>query len=460
MRCLLSWLLPLSACAGCDASPDPATCTTTAVDAASVSASVDDAYPTFATVALTAGEPVEVRLYASAEGAPDVPGPTRGVEGDVTLPLRGLRPETAYTIHVVDETAGGCEVATTSLTTGAIEGDPSGFDVLEDDGTHEGFLAIATLTSGTGVAGVTVVDAGGAAVWHWQNPEGVGGVLHFSEPTPDGDAFRVLFDDPGYPENARVVTVDWTGETSERSIDGIHHSLTQKVPGVAYAAFVHVSREVPGFGARCGANDDWVVGDAIVEVGADGTVTEVWNAFDHWSIECHEGMYPVTGGTDWTHLNALDYDPDDDAWLVSSYWYGELVKIDRATGEDLWRLGTGPDADCVEQIERAHGSEFTDLGVAVYDNGHSGGARMVELEVDWATGACSVAGEIFGEAEATTLGDVDVTGGRWFTAWGDLGELKVAEDEAVLWHAKVTDEFAEEHGGFVVASVDWLPVLE
>lgn len=85
-----------------------------------------------------------------------------------------------------------------------------------------------------------------------------------------------------------------------------------------------------------------VLGDALVDVDANGTPDWVWNAFDHLDVNRHPFLFP-----DWTHSNALLYSADDHNLVLSVRHQNWLLKIDfedgKGSGNVLWHLGEGGD---------------------------------------------------------------------------------------------------------------------
>ncbi|MFZ5480090.1 MAG: aryl-sulfate sulfotransferase [Myxococcota bacterium] len=481
MRPCVWGILALAGCAGTSPKPDPepaaddtgtSGCTRAGLVADVAATLVDGA--TFAEVTGTLGEAADVTVWATAEGGPDVAGlGLAGEAGAFATPLRGLRGETTYTVHVQATSAGGCEVVATELLTGDVAGEPPTFDVATDDGTHEGFLAVTYTTTGDVTEGIAVIDRGGVPVWNFVNTKARGALL-FSEPAAEGEGFLAVFSNPANPPSAHVGYVGLDGEVADDLVlYGAHHTATQKVPGVRYATVAEVRQEVPGVGETCGTGLDTVIGDQIVEVSDDGTATVVWDAFeDGWDLTCHDFMDYGGDANDWTHFNALDYDAARDWWLVSVYWYGFVAVIDRQTKAVVFTLGEG--GDCEASLEKQHGAEFTADGIAVYDNG---GGRMLRYELDWDTflaggsDFCWLREEVAHPdgGRSNTLGDVDVDGaGRWYTAWGELSEIAVVTedlgvhgDAAISWHGDVSyeSEYVEDHGGFIAESIAFLPDL-
>lgn len=64
-----------------------------------------------------------------------------------------------------------------------------------------------------------------------------------------------------------------------------------------------------------------------------------WRSWDHFDIRDQSQFIDITGGGfDFPHINAIDVDTDGNI-LFSSRSLSEITKIDRETGEFIWRLG-------------------------------------------------------------------------------------------------------------------------
>jgi arylsulfotransferase ASST len=88
-----------------------------------------------------------------------------------------------------------------------------------------------------------------------------------------------------------------------------------------------------------------LLGDAIVDLDPNYNVVWLWDTFDH--LDTSRFPYGYTPTSDWTHSNALYYDPVDGSLLLSSRHQAWVMKIDynngTGTGNILWRLGWGGD---------------------------------------------------------------------------------------------------------------------
>jgi hypothetical protein len=97
--------------------------------------------------------------------------------------------------------------------------------------------------------------------------------------------------------------------------------------------YVDMSNIVPG-----GQPNAVVSGLIIQEIDANKNVVFQWRSWDHFQITdaWHENMYSTH--IDAVHGNAIDLDVDGNI-LISSRHLDEITKINRSTGEVMWRLG-------------------------------------------------------------------------------------------------------------------------
>ncbi len=123
-----------------------------------------------------------------------------------------------------------------------------------------------------------------------------------------------------------------------------------------------------------------VTGDIIIELDETGSVVWQWSTFDHLDTSRFPGPLSKAaahGSYDWTHSNALAYDAEDDAILLSVRHQNWVVKISHATGQVIWRLGAEGDFELTNSDDGAgwfysqHAPELLAYGsILVYDNGN------------------------------------------------------------------------------------------
>ena len=180
-------------------------------------------------------------------------------------------------------------------------------------------------TATDGVPRYYVLDSRAAVVDSIEGGNGYVADLHELEVLPDGHLLLMCYD----PETVRMDSI------------------------------------VPG-----GKPDATAIGLVVQELDAQRRVVFQWRSWDAFAIsDVVDPSIPLTGQTiDYVHGNALSVDVDGNL-IVSSRHMNEITKIDRRTGEVLWRFGG-----------RASNNQFTISGdprgfshqhhVRVLPNGH------------------------------------------------------------------------------------------
>ena len=84
-------------------------------------------------------------------------------------------------------------------------------------------------------------------------------------------------------------------------------------------------------GSEAGAQ---ATGSIIQEIDASKRVVFEWHSLDHIAL-----TDSLVVGEDYTHVNSVTIDPTDNNVLVSFRHTSEIVKIDRRTGQIIWRFG-------------------------------------------------------------------------------------------------------------------------
>ncbi|HEX2786498.1 MAG TPA: aryl-sulfate sulfotransferase [Ignavibacteria bacterium] len=96
---------------------------------------------------------------------------------------------------------------------------------------------------------------------------------------------------------------------------------------------VDMSQIVPG-----GPEGSSVIGVIIQEIDPDKNVVFQWRSWDNFEITDADNINLFTSKIDFCHANAIEIDYDDNI-LISSRNMSEITKINRRTGEIMWRLG-------------------------------------------------------------------------------------------------------------------------
>ena len=124
----------------------------------------------------------------------------------------------------------------------------------------------------------------------------------------------------------------------------------------------------------------------IQEVDENGNLVWAWDSWDHTPIT-HTNQSLTTSLVDYDHCNAVEQDNDGNV-LLSSRHLDTITKIDRTTGDILWRLGgVANDFTFTNDSGFAlqHDIRRLDNGrITLFDNNTAarGYSRAVEYEID------------------------------------------------------------------------------
>jgi hypothetical protein len=133
------------------------------------------------------------------------------------------------------------------------------------------------------------------------------------------DTYQVVgaYEPVGYPADGHDIII----RTNGNAIMLIHDQRT-----------VDMSQYIEG-----GKKDATVIGCMIQEIDSDGDVVFEWDGWEHYEIT--DTVQPLdTDPLAYTHCNSIALD-DDGNLLLSNRNLEEVTKIDRKTGEIIWRLG-------------------------------------------------------------------------------------------------------------------------
>jgi hypothetical protein len=310
--------------------------------------------------------------------------------------------------------------------------------------TAPGYIFVAPEEGDAGQGGSLILDNKGQVVWfrplrhpilptsramnfEVQNYRGRP-VLTWGE-TP-GE--YVIFDD-SYHEIARF--------TAANGHNGDHHEFLLSPQDTA---LITIFNAVPQDLTSVGGSQDSVAMQGIIQE-LDIETHEVlfeWQSIDHVSLEetyvkPTEDHYP---GIDYFHLNSIDVEPDNNL-LISARETSAVYKIDRKSGEIIWRLG-GRKSD----FEMGPGARFAfqhdarrlpDGNISIFDNGslvfENGTPKAVEesraivLELDEERMRASLVHEYANHQHADAAGNTQVLpNGNVFVGWGralDISEF-------------------------------------
>lgn len=431
--CVFTLCLALSACGGDESNGEPG-------DPSGVTAELSEHITTVVNVSWTTSS--ETRGVVEYGPTPDL-GSSTPLEADAAtehrLPLLGLKPETEYFFRVTLEDER--KSAVSSIVTGSL---PVNLPVLTggDGGENDLFTLVPVLGSTTAV---TMLDPDGDIVWYYEDDRD----LDFYRARLSVDGKSIVYNaasvsgDPA--DNSELVRVSLDGsESSSVAVPLLAHDFVEHPDGTLGAIVVEY-RDFEGSELR---------GDKIVEVSPDGsqtTVFSVWDCFDP-ALTAHD---EIEHG--WTFANALDYDPEEDAYYLGMRNFGSIVKVDRSSGRCEWVLGTygaragqcGAErcftfASGSERFWHQHQFEVRGDRVLVFDNDGSTEreSRVLEYELDFDSMVATEVWSYLSDPVVFTfvLGEpARLENGDTFVNWSAAGQIeRVSASGESLW--KVNSE--------------------
>jgi len=209
------------------------------------------------------------------------------------------------------------------------------------DDTASGYI-FAALKEGAGEHGPMIIDDRGQLVWYSKYTSARDFKMQYYKDRPvltwwegkvvhgHGVGEYVIFDD-SYREIARVRAGDgFRGD--------LHEFLITPQDTALLTAYVPTRRDLSPIG---GPKDGAVWAGVAQEVDIEtGRVLFEWNSLEHVSIEESYARLPKNSRLpyDYFHINSIDVDHDDNL-LVCARNTWTVYKVERDSGEVLWRLG-------------------------------------------------------------------------------------------------------------------------
>jgi hypothetical protein len=205
--------------------------------------------------------------------------------------------------------------------------------LLLDDNPDSGYVFVSNMGRDAGVSYLLILDNDANPIyyhrlpyWTWDFKKQPNGFLSYIvEDTP---YFIVMDSTYTVVDSFRTQNGYYTDEHDFQMLDNGH---------VLIAAYdyetVDMSQIVPG-----GRPDATVIGYVIQELDSNKNVVFQWRSWDHVEITEATNMGFTGSVIDYVHGNTLE--PDNDGNLLTSFRNMEsLTKINRQTGDIIWRLG-------------------------------------------------------------------------------------------------------------------------
>lgn len=304
-------------------------------------------------------------------------------ESTHNVPVLGLRPARTHRLRLTVTDAAGNATIDESLTktTGPLPDDFPPMKLLKAGPPDLGAaLLLDVLWWGKVLSyGLLVaVDNEGEVVWYERADRPLVETLR----TDTGSLLVVVGESDGIQEIDMFGNVlnDWVAK--KMGLDSLHHTVGLTPSGNLLGLSTEL-RHIAGYPPPDGTATWPVVGDIAVEFTREGQVVNAWPFLDvldpyHYNELIFQPfwlpLYPVEGlPKDWSHGNAILYDAADESYVVSLAAQDMVVKLDRATGQPVWKAGESGDVTLVgggEWFSMPHGIEWTEDGrMLLYDDG-------------------------------------------------------------------------------------------
>lgn len=311
-----------------------------------------------------------------------------------------------------------------------------------------GYLLITPKTTAN-VQGAAVYDNAGHLAWFHPLGPDAGMVHNLQTVQYQGQTMLAWYEgkapsgSPGFGDGAYLLyNTSYEQVATIRGENGTPidlHELVVTPQGTALvAAYLPVTRDLTWLGgAKNTTVYDWHLQEIDI---ATGKLLFSWHAIDHVHIsETTEAPPTDPGGAfDYFHGNSIDLMPDGKHYLVSSRNTSTLFKIERATGDIVWRLrgadkGSAPgkhlkllpdgESFWYQHDARSH----ADGTISVFDDGgqpyhHDG--RGLLMDIDEAAGTATIRRDDSINIHVNFEGSFrPQANGDWVAGWGDVGGL-------------------------------------
>jgi Arylsulfotransferase (ASST) len=326
------------------------------------------------------------------------------------------------------------------------------------DDTAPGYIFLAPEKGGAGKGGSMIIDDRGQVVWFLPLRGPYGRTMNFETQTYQGRDVLTWGQTPGEYVIFNASYSEIASFGAANGYNGDHHEFLISPQDTA---LITIYNAVPRDLTSVGGSKDSVAMQGIVQELdiLTGEVLFEWRSIDHVAVEetyvtPSEDHYP---GIDYFHLNSIDVDHDNNL-LISARETSTVYKLDRKTGEVIWRLG-GKKSD----FEMGEGARFAfqhdarrlpDGTISIFDNGsmvfENGTPKAVEesraivLELDEERMRASLVREYTHPEKqyADAAGNMQVLpNGNVFVGWGrGLAISEFSKDGELLFDCRVSPE--------------------
>ncbi len=181
-----------------------------------------------------------------------------------------------------------------------------------------------------------IFDNSGSPIWYMRMPDERrdmkvqhNGVMTMLARDNGGNHYN------GFDTHYRLITNYWAANGY-----GVDEHELQVLPDGTYLLVALGTETVDMSRYVVGGNPAAAVTEQVIqEFTPAGELIFQWRAWDHFDVRDEQAFINILGGGfDFTHMNAIDIDTDGHI-LLSSRNTSEVTKINRDTGDIIWRLG-------------------------------------------------------------------------------------------------------------------------
>jgi hypothetical protein len=332
--------------------------------------------------------------------------------------------------------------------------------IKQPQNTAPGFVFCAPKNgpgeAGPGQDGCLILDNEGQPVWFRPVPEKMD-VMDFKLQSYRGESVLTWWEGvhTGYGQGEYVLMDSSYREAARvRAGNGLHGDHHEFLISPQDTALFTIYNEVTMDLSDLGGERDGTVLDGIAqEVDIEtGEVLFEWHSLEHVGLE-ESYIKPY----DYFHINSIDVDHDDNL-LVSSRTTSTVYKIDRKTGEVIWRLGgkksdfeLNPGARTAFQHDARRQDDGT---ITIFDNrneNEDAQSRGIVLDLDEEAMTAKLVREYThpDEVLSATQGNVQVLeNGNVFVGWGSEPVLSEFDHDGRLLFSAAFPAEGESYRAF------------
>ncbi|MBA3492146.1 MAG: aryl-sulfate sulfotransferase [Rubrobacteraceae bacterium] len=279
-----------------------------------------------------------------------------------------------------------------------------------------------------------IVDAGGEPVWFHPLQDAEHDAFNFGVQTYKGETVLTWWEGQhtGYGQGEYVICDHSYREIKRvragNGYEGDHHEFLITPEDTALITiYSKVSRDLSGVGGPVDGNVlDGIAQEVDIET---GEVLFEWHSLEH--VELDESYYEpppdLEAAFDYFHINSIDLHPDG-YLIISARRTCAVYKVDRKTGEVVWRLGgekSDFDMGYGTRTDWQHDARLHPGGlITIFDNGgvqKDVQSRVIVVEIDEDDMRATLVGEYTHPDKilAATQGNAQVLpNGNVFVGWG------------------------------------------